>query len=161
MELANNATLAMFLASAEFPDGSIQTCLTGTLLDAADYLRPNRLQGWLCRMLDTNTIHVFLIDDHPVLRESLARALNAESGMLVVGQAGTAGQALYEIPAAKPDVVIVDLNIPDRDGIELLMVLHAQHPSLKLLVLSGYDDEYRVRRLYELALRGIWSRRRR
>lgn len=95
-------------------------------------------------MLDTNTIRVFLIDDHPVLRESLARALNAESGMVVVGQAGTAGEALHDIPLTKPDVVVVDLNIPDRDGIELLMVLHAQHSNLKLLVLSGYDDEYRV-----------------
>jgi two-component system, NarL family, nitrate/nitrite response regulator NarL len=95
-------------------------------------------------MLDTHTIRVFLIDDHPVLRESLARALNAETGMVVVGQAGTAGEALHDIPLAKPDVVVVDLNIPDRDGIELLMVLHAQHSSLKLLVLSGYDDEYRV-----------------
>lgn len=95
-------------------------------------------------MLDTNTIRVFLIDDHPVLRESLARALNAEPGMVVVGQAGTAADALHEIPAAKPDVVLVDLNIPDRDGIELLGALHTLHAAVKLLVLSGYDDEYRV-----------------
>lgn len=95
-------------------------------------------------MLDTHTIRVFLIDDHPVLRESLARALNAETGMVVVGQAGTAGEALHDIPLANADVVVVDLNIPDRDGIELLLVLHAQHPNLKLLVLSGYDDEYRI-----------------
>jgi two-component system, NarL family, nitrate/nitrite response regulator NarL len=95
-------------------------------------------------MLDTNTIRVFLIDDHPVLRESLARALSAEPGMVVVGQAGTAGEALHEIPGAKPDVVLVDLNMPDRDGIELLVALHTLHASVKLLVLSGYDDEYRV-----------------
>ena len=95
-------------------------------------------------MLDTNTIRVFLIDDHPVLRDSLARALNAEMGMTVVGQAGAAAEALYEIPAAKPDVVLVDLNIPDRDGIELLVALHALHSHVRLLVLSGYDDEYRV-----------------
>jgi len=144
-ELAENVPeVGAFFARREFPDGPIRGALTGTLLDAAGWLRPNRRQGWLCRMPDTNTIRVFLIDDHPVLRESLARALNAESGMVVVGQAGTAGQALHEIPLAKPDVVVVDLNIPDRDGIELLMVLHAQHPQLKLLVLSGYDDEYRV-----------------
>jgi DNA-binding NarL/FixJ family response regulator len=114
------------------------------LLDAASQLRPNIRQGWPSRMADTNTIRVFLIDDHPVLRESLARALNAESGMTVVGQAGTAAEALRDIPLDRPDVVLVDLNIPDRDGIELLMVLHAQHPVLRLLVLSGYDDEYRV-----------------
>ena len=95
-------------------------------------------------MADTNTIRVFLIDDHPVLRESLARALNAEPGMVVVGQAGTAGEALNEIPGARPEVVLVDLNIPDRDGIELLVALHTLYSTVKLLVLSGYDDEYRV-----------------
>lgn len=96
------------------------------------------------RMLDTNAIRVFLIDDHPVLRDSLARALSAEPGMMVVGQAGSAAEAMREIPAAKPDVVLVDLNIPDRDGIELLVALHTLHSHVRLLVLSGYDDEYRV-----------------
>ncbi|MBK9260848.1 MAG: response regulator transcription factor [Polyangiaceae bacterium] len=95
-------------------------------------------------MSDTNTIRVYLIDDHPVLRESLARALDAEPGMAVAGQAGTATEALREIPAVKPDVVLVDLNIPDRDGMELLVALRTQNPTTKLLVLSGYDDEYRV-----------------
>lgn len=95
-------------------------------------------------MLETNTIRVFLIDDHPVLRDSLARALDAEPGMSVVGQAGTATEALGDIPASEPDVVLVDLNIPDRDGIELLGSLHAMYSELRLLVLSGYDDEYRV-----------------
>lgn len=95
-------------------------------------------------MLNANTIRVFLIDDHPVLRDSLSRALSAEQGMTVVGQAGTAVDALNEIPAAKPDVVLVDLDIPDRDGIELLIALHAQHAHLRLLVLSAHHDEYRV-----------------
>jgi DNA-binding NarL/FixJ family response regulator len=95
-------------------------------------------------MLESNIIRVFLIDDHPVLRDSLARALSMEPGMTVVGQAGTAAEAFNDLPAAKPDVVLVDLNIPDRDGIELLGALHTLHPYAKLLVLSGYDDEYRV-----------------
>jgi len=91
-----------------------------------------------------DTIRVFLIDDHPVLRDSLARALSAEPGMVVAGQAGTAAEAFQELPMAKPDVALVDLNIPDRDGIELLVTLHTLYSSLKLLVLSGYDDEFRV-----------------
>ena len=95
-------------------------------------------------MLEPNTIRVYLIDDHPVLRESLARALDAESAMVVAGQAGTAAEALREIPVAKPDVVLVDLNIPDRDGMELLAALRTQNPAARLLVLSGYDDEFRV-----------------
>lgn len=95
-------------------------------------------------MTDTSTIRVFLIDDHPVLRDSLARALSAEPEMLVVGGVGTASDALHEVARLRPDVVLVDLNIPDRDGIELLSALHTLYPIARLLVLSGYDDEYRV-----------------
>jgi len=95
-------------------------------------------------MLDTSSIRVYLIDDHPVLREGFAKALEAEPGISVVGQAGTAARALSEVASIKPDVVLVDLNIPDRDGIELLCALRVAVPNAKLLVLSGYDDEFRV-----------------
>ncbi len=91
-----------------------------------------------------NKIRIYLIDDHPIVREGFARAISDESDMEVVGQAGTAADALKETLTLKPDVVLVDLNIPDRDGIELLGALRAQLPSAKLLVLSGYDDEFRV-----------------
>lgn len=89
-------------------------------------------------------IKIVLIDDHPIVREGFARAIADEPDMEIVGQAGTAAEALRETLATKPDVVLVDLNIPDRDGIELLGALRAQLPTAKLLVLSGYDDEFRV-----------------
>ncbi len=89
-------------------------------------------------------IKIYLIDDHPIVREGFARAIADEGDMEVVGQAGTAAEALKETLTLKPDVVLVDLNIPDRDGIELLGALRAQLPAAKLLVLSGYDDEFRV-----------------
>jgi len=95
-------------------------------------------------MPDTNSIRVYLIDDHPVLREGFAKALEAEPGLSVVGQAGTAAEALRDVQTIKPDVMLVDLNIPDRDGIELLAALRVQVPTAKLLVLSCYDDEFRV-----------------
>jgi DNA-binding NarL/FixJ family response regulator len=91
-----------------------------------------------------NKLRIYLIDDHPVVREGFALALAAEPDMTVVGQAGTAADALRETAICKPDVVLVDLNIPDRDGIELLGALRVQLPHAKLLVLSGYDDEFRV-----------------
>lgn len=89
-------------------------------------------------------IKIYLIDDHPIVREGFGRAIADEADMEIVGQAGTAADALRETLALKPDVVLVDLNIPDRDGIELLGALRAQLPNAKLLVLSGYDDEFRV-----------------
>ncbi|HEY4121124.1 MAG TPA: response regulator transcription factor, partial [Byssovorax sp.] len=89
-------------------------------------------------------IKVYVIDDHPIVRDGFSRAIADEPDMQVVGRAGTAGEALKETAIMKPDVVLVDLNIPDRDGIELLGALRAQLANSKLLVLSGYDDEFRV-----------------
>src|SRR3954465_564315 len=94
--------------------------------------------------ISPNRIKIYLIDDHPIVREGFARAIADEHDMSVVGQAGTAADSLKETVAIKPDVVLVDLNIPDRDGTELLGALRAQLPTTKLLVLSGYDDEFRV-----------------
>ena len=95
-------------------------------------------------MADTNKTRIYLIDDHPIVREGFAMAVATEPDMTVVGQASTAADALRETATLKPDVVIVDLNMPDRDGIELLGALRAQLPRAKLLVLSSYDDEFRV-----------------
>jgi DNA-binding NarL/FixJ family response regulator len=89
-------------------------------------------------------IRVFLIDDHPIVREGFARALADCPDMQVVGEADTAADALKEAPGSNPDVVLVDLNMPDRDGIELIGSLHTRMPTVKLLVLSAYDDEFRV-----------------
>jgi DNA-binding NarL/FixJ family response regulator len=95
-------------------------------------------------MPESTKTRIYLIDDHPIVREGFAMAVANEADMTVVGQASTAGEALKETATVKPDVVIVDLNMPDRDGIELLGALRAQLPKAKLLVLSCYDDEFRV-----------------
>lgn len=89
-------------------------------------------------------ITVYLIDDHPIVRDAFASAIADEPDLVLVGQAGTASDALRETMATRPEVVLVDLNIPDRDGVELLGALRAQLPDTKLLVLSGYDDDFRV-----------------
>jgi DNA-binding NarL/FixJ family response regulator len=89
-------------------------------------------------------LRIYLIDDHPIVREGFALALQDTPDLTVVGHAGTAAQALRETAQLRPDVVLVDLSIPDRDGMELLGSLRAQLANARLLVLSAYDDEYRV-----------------
>src|SRR3954454_24506031 len=101
-----------------------------------------------------NRIKIVLIDDHPIVREGFARAIADEPDMSVVGQAGTAADPRKDTLTIKPDVVLVDLNIPDRDGIELLGALRAQLPAAKLLVLSGYDDEFRVAEALRVGAQG-------
>ena len=83
---------------------------------------------------------VFLVDDHPLLRHGIAESLSDEPDMLVCGEAGAAAQAMAAIAQAKPDVVIVDISLPGRDGIELVKDLKAQFHTLLILVLSMHDE---------------------
>jgi DNA-binding NarL/FixJ family response regulator len=89
-------------------------------------------------------IRVYLVDDHAVVREGVAWTLADEPDMELVGQAGNGADALKETLALRPEVVIVDLGMPDRDGIDLLESLRAQLPATKLLVLTCHEDESRV-----------------
>ncbi|APR87113.1 Two-component response regulator [Minicystis rosea] len=89
-------------------------------------------------------VRIFLIDDHPVVREGLARAFAAEGDFEIAGEASTAAEALAQTPSAHPDLVVVDLHLPDRDGPDLIAALRAVLPNARLVVVSGYDDEYRV-----------------
>jgi DNA-binding NarL/FixJ family response regulator len=89
-------------------------------------------------------LRLFIIDDHPVVREGIARTVQAEPDMELAGEAATAAEALTGVVDAHPDVVIVDLHLPDRDGPDLIVALRAALPNARLLVVSGYDDEYRV-----------------
>ena len=89
-------------------------------------------------------LRVYLIDDHPVVLEGLSRAINDQVDMEVVGAAGTAGDGQRECEAMRPDVVLVDLQLPDREGPELIAALRASVTESRLVVVSGYDDDYRV-----------------
>jgi DNA-binding NarL/FixJ family response regulator len=89
-------------------------------------------------------LRLFLIDDHPVVRECLAREIAGRPDLKVVGQADTAAEALERVPKARPDVITVDLLLPDRDGPDLITALRALVPKARLVVVSSLDDQYRV-----------------
>jgi DNA-binding NarL/FixJ family response regulator len=81
-------------------------------------------------------VRVLIVDDHPIWREGTARYL-AEAGYTVAGTAGDGGQALRITAAIRPDVVLLDLNLPDMDGAEVTRSLLAAHPSVRVLMLSA------------------------
>ncbi|MEV0339538.1 response regulator transcription factor [Nocardia sp. NPDC050713] len=86
-------------------------------------------------------IKVFLVDDHHIVRRGVADLIGAESDMDVVGEAGSISQALARIPALQPDVAVLDVRLPDGNGIELCRELLDQRPELRCLMLTSFTDE--------------------
>ncbi|MET7859319.1 response regulator transcription factor [Streptomyces sp. NPDC005318] len=86
-------------------------------------------------------IRVFLLDDHEVVRRGLRDLLDAEPGIEVVGEASTAAQAVARGPALRPDVAVLDIRLPDGDGITVCRELRSRMPELACLMLTSFDDE--------------------
>ncbi|MFD6468542.1 response regulator [Streptomyces goshikiensis] len=86
-------------------------------------------------------IRVFLLDDHEVVRRGLRDLLDAPADITVVGEAGTADQALARGPALRPDVAVLDVRLPDGDGITVCRELRSRMPDLACLMLTSFDDE--------------------
>ncbi len=89
---------------------------------------------------DGDTITVFLLDDHEVVRRGIAEILSAHPGITVVGEASTAAQALARIPATRPQVAILDNQLPDGTGIDVCRDIRSAHPEIRCLILTSYDD---------------------
>lgn len=87
------------------------------------------------------TIKVFLVDDHEVVRAGLRGLLEMEDLIEVVGEAGSVEEALRRVPAADPDVAVLDVRLPDGDGVELCRELRSRMPELRCLMLTSYSDD--------------------
>ena len=86
-------------------------------------------------------LRVFLLDDHAVVRRGLAEILNDEPGFLVVGQAGTTQEALAHVAEAKPDVAVLDVRLPDGDGVEVCREIRSESPATRCLILTAFADD--------------------
>ena len=86
-------------------------------------------------------ISVYLLDDHEVVRAGLKALLDSHDGMRVIGEGGTARDALTDLPRLRPDVAVLDARLPDGSGIEVCRDVRAQHPEISALILTSYDDD--------------------
>jgi two-component system response regulator DevR len=84
---------------------------------------------------------LFLVDDHEVVRRGLRELLETDGDLVVVGEAGSAAEALVRILPASPDVVILDARLPDGSGIDVCREVLSHDPSIAALVLTSYDDD--------------------
>lgn len=86
-------------------------------------------------------ITVFLLDDHEVVRRGVHELLSVETDIEVVGEAGTAADALVRIPATRPDVAVLDVRLPDGSGVEVCREVRSQDENIKCLMLTSYADD--------------------
>jgi len=84
---------------------------------------------------------VFLLDDHEVVRRGLRELIESEDDLEVVGEAGTAEEALSRIPPTAPDVAVLDVRLPDGSGVEVCRDIRSKHPEIKCLMLTSFADD--------------------
>ncbi|MEU9184829.1 response regulator transcription factor [Streptomyces sp. NPDC048484] len=92
-------------------------------------------------MREEGKITVFLLDDHEVVRRGVHELLALEDDIEVVGEAGTAADALARIPATRPDVAVLDVRLPDGSGVEVCREIRSEDESIKCLMLTSYADD--------------------
>ncbi len=100
------------------------------------------------------TIRVVIADDHPVVREGLAAMLEREPDLEVVGEARDGQEAIDQVAALRPDVVLMDLQMPRVDGVEAIRQIRERHSGVHVLVLTTYDDDESILRGVEAGARG-------
>lgn len=105
-------------------------------------------------MTTVPTTRVLLVDDHPLVREGLKARLSAVPGIEVVGEAGDATEALAQVEATEPDLVLMDVGMKQTSGIELTPRLLERRPQLRVLMLSMYDNPAYVSRALQAGARG-------
>jgi two-component system response regulator DevR len=84
---------------------------------------------------------VFLLDDHEVVRRGLREMVDAESDLEVVGEASTAEEALARIPPTRPDVAVLDVRLPDGNGVEVCREIRSRHSEIQCLILTSFADD--------------------
>ena len=89
-------------------------------------------------------IRVAVVDDHPIVRDGIVANLQDAGDIAVAGTAGSAAEALALVRRERPDVVLLDLELPDRSGLELIVELKAALPQLRIVIFSAYGGEERV-----------------
>jgi DNA-binding NarL/FixJ family response regulator len=97
---------------------------------------------------------IFIVDDHPMMRQGLAQLIGAESDLIICGEADNAERALESIGALKPDLVLADISLPGKNGLELIKDFRAFWPGLPVLVISMHDESLYAERVLRAGGRG-------
>jgi len=105
-------------------------------------------------MPEVQTVKVLIVDDHPLFSRGLASLIESKHGYRVIGEAVSLSEALKIAEQKKPNLAIVDINLGNESGIDLILRLKAQNPDIVILALSMYDERYYSERVLRLGARG-------
>lgn len=95
-------------------------------------------------------IRVLIADDHPIMRDGVAAAIDSDAGMVVAAQAADGAEAIVRYRECRPDVALVDLQMPGVDGLQAIATIAAESPSARIIVLTSYPGDARVKRALSL-----------
>jgi len=98
---------------------------------------------------------ILIVDDHPLTRHGMAQLIGLQKDLVVCGEAGDADQAMISVRSKKPDLVLVDLSLPGKHGLELIKDLRALHPTVLILVVSMHDESIHAAHTLRAGARGF------
>jgi DNA-binding NarL/FixJ family response regulator len=109
------------------------------------------MKGRKAQVLKTRLL---ILDDHPMMREGLAQLINNEPDLTVCGEAGTGAECIELVGKLKPDLLLADISLPDKSGIEVIKDILALHPNVPVLVISMHDETLYAERILRAGARG-------
>jgi DNA-binding NarL/FixJ family response regulator len=99
-------------------------------------------------------IRVLSVDDHPLMREGIAAIVNNQADMLIVAQAATGGEAVQMFRLHRPDVTLMDLRLPDMNGIDALVRIRAEFADARIIMLTTFEGDVEIQRALKAGARG-------
>ena len=105
-------------------------------------------------MRNDSPLRILCVDDHPLVRQGIAAIINCQPDMSVVGEASNGAEAIEAFRSVKPDVTLMDLNLPDLGGIEVTAAIRAEFPEARVIVLTTFERDVEIQRALKAGARG-------